>query len=118
MENKFSKEIKTMEAELLALKTGAEYTSIRPADYTSSSNVYTGVYKITYANSDEPIFSIVACKATGGWIGSTFPHTPSGNSQVVEINTTHLSADGSSYITDTCQLSIISNRPVVSIERI
>lgn len=118
MENKFVQEIKNIEAELLALKTGSGYTSIRPANFTSSANVYSGVYQITYGGKNEQIFSIVDCKVTSGWIGSVFPRTPSNNTQIVEVQTTHLADDGTSYITDTCPLSIISNRPVTGVQRI
>lgn len=118
MENKFVQELKDIEAELLALKTGSEYTSIRPANFTSSTNVYTGTYQINYATSTEQIFSIIACKVSSGWIGSVFPRTPSTNSQVVEVNTTHFDENTSTYVTENCPLSIVSNREVTSVQRL
>ena len=118
MKNEFVQEIKNIEDELLALKTGADYTSVRPASYATAANVYTGVYQINYEAGDEPIFSIVACTASGEWIGIVFPHTPGSNSQIVEISTTHLSEDATQYITETEALNIISNRPVTSVQRI
>lgn len=118
MENKFVQEIKEIEAELLALKTGSDYTSIRPASYATAVNVTTGVYQINYEAGDEQIFSIVACTASGQWIGMVFPHTPGSNSQIVEISTTHMSEDATQYITETTALNIISNRPVTSVQRL
>lgn len=116
MHNDFTQEIKSIEQELLALKTASAYASVRSANYTSSANVTTGVYRINYGGSSEQIFSIVSCKAGSGWIGTVFPRTPSGNSQIVEVQTTHYTDSG--YVTESCPLSVVSNRPVASIARV
>lgn len=117
MKNDFADEIKKIEDEILALKTASKYTSIRSANYTSTANVYTGLYLVTYASSSEPIFSIIDSNISNynhGWVR---PRTPSGNSQVLEVLTTYADSGGN-YITDTVSLSIVSNRAVTGIARI
>lgn len=116
MKNDFAEEIKNIENEILALKTASEYVSIRSANYTTTANVQTGLYMLTYADGQEPIFSFVQCKRMDTYHGSAYPRTPSGNQQVVEVTTSYI--DNNVQVTTTSSLVIISNRPVISIERI
>lgn len=116
MKNDFADEIKTIEDEILALKTASEYTSVRSANYTTTATVQTGIYQITYENSDEPIFSLVDCARMDTYHGSVYSRTPSGNKQVVEVQTTYI--DNNQMVTTTTSLTIISNLPVIGFEKI
>lgn len=118
MQNDFALEIKNMENEALALKTAAEYTSVRSANFTSTTNVYTGVYQITYASSSEPLFTIVVCGSNPTNMGMIFPHTPSGNTQTIEVNTDYYDENTGTYVTTSSPVSVISNRAVTGIARI
>lgn len=116
MKNDFTEEIKNIENEILALKTASEYVSIRSANYTTTATVQTGLYKITYADGEEPIFSFIQCQRMDTYHGSADPRTPSGNEQVVEVMTSYL--ENNSPVTTTSSLVIVSNRPVVGFENI
>lgn len=118
MKNDFANEIKAIEDELLALKTSAEYTSTRSANYTSTANVYTGIYRLTYESSNEPIFSLVYCGNEPLGKGFVYARTPSTDTQIIEADTTYYDFDIQAYVTINVPVSVISNRPVVSIERI
>ena len=115
MAYEFEKEIKAIEDEIVALKTAADYASIRSARLRMSATVQTGLYRITYADSSEPIFSFVYGDYIAGNGNTVWARTPSGNTQVVEV-CTDIIAYPSPTMTTT--LTVISNRPVVSIERL
>lgn len=113
MQNNWDNKIKYIEDELLRLKTSNEYVSTRNAHYSTTTNVSTGLYKITYNNVQSDIVSM-------GFLGNigkneaTPPHfrTPSGNTQILEVSTTSM---GTTY---SYPLTIISNYSVASIVRI
>lgn len=117
MKNEFDKEIKYIEDELLDLKTASEYTSIKNASVFSNLRVTTGLYRITYKQSDNPIIAMVY-KGIPANYGVYYLRTPSGNTQIVEVVTTYWSNPDQTYYTDENTLTIISNTPVLNIERI
>lgn len=117
MNNEFDKELKYIEEELLKLKTASEYTSIKNASIFSNLRVTTGLYRITYKASDNPIIA-TAYKGIVGNYGYYYLRTPSGNTQIVEVVTTYWSNADQRYYTDENTLTIISNTPVESIVRI
>ena len=114
----FENRIKALELELLALKTASTYTSVRSASFTASNLVYTGLYRITYGPPNEEIFSIVLCGTSDRQWGIGYPRTAGTNSQIVEVASDRF--DSSTQTTTTLQvpLVVVSNRPVISIERI
>lgn len=117
MNNEFDKELKYIEEELLKLKTASEYTSIKNASIFSNLRVTTGLYRITYKASDNPIIA-TAYKGIMSNRGYYYLRTPSGNTQIVEVVTTYWSNADQRYYTDENTLTIISNTPVESIVRI
>ena len=117
MNNEFDKELKYIEEELLKLKTASEYTSIKNASIFSNLRVTTGLYKITYKASDNPIIA-TAYKGIMSNRGYYYLRTPIGNTQIVEVVTTYWSNADQRYYTDENTLTIISNTPVESIVRI
>ena len=117
MNNEFDKELKYIEEELLKLKTASEYTSIKNASVFSNLRVTTGLYRITYKASDNPIIATVYKGIVGNY-GRYYLRTPSGNTQIVEVVTTYWSNADQRYYTDENALTIISNTPVESIVRI
>lgn len=117
MNNEFDKELKYIEEELLKLKTASEYTSIKNASVFSNLRVTTGLYRITYKASDNPIIATVYKGILGNY-GRYYLRTPSGNTQIVEVVTTYWSNADQRYYTDENTLTIISNTPVESIVRI
>lgn len=118
MKNDFADELKMIEDELLALKTASEYTSLRSANYTSTANVRTGLYRLTYESSDEPIFSLVYCGNVTSDKGFIYARTPASNAQVIEADTTYYDASSQTYVTISVPVSVVSNRRVIGIERI
>ena len=117
MNNEFDKELKYIEEELLKIKTASEYTSIKNASVFSNLRVTTGLYRITYKASDNPIIA-TAYKGIVGNYGRYYLRTPSGNTQIVEVVTTYWSNADQRYYTDENTLTIISNTPVESIEKL
>lgn len=117
MNNEFDKELKYIEEELLKLKTASEYTSIKNASVFSNLRVTTGLYRITYKASDNPIIA-TAYKGIIDNRGYYYLRTPTGNTQIVEVVTTYWSNADQRYYTDENTLTIISNTPVESIVRI
>lgn len=113
MQNELDKKIKYIEDELLRLKTSNEYVSTRNAHYSTTTNVDTGLYKITYNNVQSDVVSI-------GFLGNIgkneasppYFRTPSGNTQIIEVSTTVMETIYS------YPLTIISNYPVASIEKL
>lgn len=119
MDNNFEKEIQNIEKELTALKTAAEFSSVRSAAITYSQLVYTGVYRITYENKGEPIFSFVYAGIieNNEDIGDAMARTPSGNIQMVDVSTTFINQQFQPETLYTTML-VVSNVPVTKIERI
>lgn len=111
------KEIKAIEQEVLDLKTAAEYVSIKNATITTSESVTTGLYKVEYEPGDQPILAM-AYKGVISNYGVYQVRTASGNSQVIEVLTTYWDNAEQDYFTDTNSIVLISNRKVLSIERI
>lgn len=115
MLNEFDRELKWVEKELLDLKTAKPYTSVRNTVSTVISNAYTGLYRITYAHSEEPIIS-QAYFASSGYSYLALPfylRTPNTNTQTIEVNTTD-----ENNVTSNINIQIISNRQITNIERI
>ena len=116
MENGFVNKIDYIEKELLGIKTASGYTSIRSATTTNSLTVTTGLYKITYnAGSDVVLSNVYARYQRYIWI---YPRTPSGNTQVVEVNTTRWNNSTQSYETFDNELVVVANVPISSIVRL
>lgn len=114
---RFDNRVKALENELLALKTASIYTSVRSASFTASNLVYTGIYRITYGPPAEEIFSIVLCGTSDYQWGTAYPRTASSNTQIVEVNSDKF--DSATQITTLhVPIVVVSNRPVISIERI
>lgn len=118
MRNEFDKRIKHIEDELRDLKTASEYSSVRSAAVTYGQLVYTGTYRITYANADEPVFSSIHTGIIGGEdLGGANARTPQGNTQLVDVFTTYINSGGQEITVQTT-LVIVSNLAVQSIERL
>lgn len=107
MKNDFGQMIKNIENEILNLKTASEYASIRSAEYTASISVSTGLYRITYNNDGEPIFSFCYIGTDISAFGIPYARTPENNSQIIEV-----------LESNPTTLVVISNVPVISITRI
>lgn len=118
--NNFENEIKYIESELIALKTAKQYSSTRNVNISSYPNINTGLYLVTYEKS-EFISNVYPGYITGSsnlW-GSVYQRTPSGNTQVIEVDTTTSGNDpegprDDNYIT----LTIISSVKVMSVQKI
>lgn len=117
MNNEFVNRLKKIEQELLDLKTANLYSSVRSASTVSTDYLTTGLYKVTYEDKGEPIISIFSQAIVGPrcWV---YARTPETTSQVLEVNTTYWDNATQQYITDSCPITIISNVPVISINRI
>lgn len=116
MRDNFETRLKQIEQELLDLKTASEYTSIRTSNIKTSEDIYTGLYQIVYNNDGESIVSMVY-KGRSDFC-RLYPRTPSGNSQIVEVQTTRWNNSTQTYDNFTNNLVVISNVPVVSITRL
>lgn len=114
----FEQSIKTIEKEVLALKTASQYTSVRSVNYSSATLVYTGLYRINYGGDDEPVFSFLYVGTDSGHKGLAYARTPSGNTQVVEINSYYFDYGTAEIKTGNVPLVIVSNKPIISITRI
>lgn len=117
MNNDFDRMIKNIEDELLALKTSSEYSSIRSANYSYSSTVRTGYYKITYQNTLEPIFSLVFVGNSSNTWGLAYSRTPENSTQVVEVNTDYIDSQGNVQ-TASVPIAVLSNVSVLNIVRL
>ena len=115
MKKDFDTMIKNLEQELTDLKTSARYASVRSARTTTQTNVTTGLYRVTYENTNVPVFSFVYGSPVNDNWGTVWARTPSGNTQVVEVNTDEVTYPNTTH---TAQMIVISNKPVVSITRI
>lgn len=113
--NDFDRMIKNIEKEILDSKTASQYTSIRSVDFSVSSPVYTGLYRVVYNNDSEPILSFIYMGTDLGNWGIAYPRTPSGNTQIIEVDTTFYDAG---YQTGSVPMVVVSNVPVISITRI
>ena len=107
MTTALEKQMKEFGQELTDIKTASKYTSVKTANYTTTSNVTTGLYYITYGGTDDPIMSMVYCGTSGGVWGLAWARTPTTNHQVVEVV-----ADSGA------PLVVASNRPITSITRL
>ena len=114
MKNDFSLAIKAMEQELLNLKTSSKYSSVRTA-YSTQTVVRTGLYRITYQNTEGDLVSFGYGTDVPDNYGVVFLRTPTGNTQIAEVNT-----DSRTYPSPTydAQMTIIANKPIVSITRL
>ncbi len=117
MKNEFVEQLKGIEQELLALKTAAEYSSLRNSYSSSSLRVTTGLYRVDYATDGQAIMSQFyrqeidkPCSVLG--------RTPSATSQIIEVDTTIWSNAEQRWITYENGLVIVSNVPITSITRI
>jgi hypothetical protein len=117
MANKFAERIKRIEDELIALKTASEYSSMRTSYVASPVRVTTGLYRVDFNAGGQPILSkfyrqdaTVLCYVSA--------RTPSGNSQIVEVNTTKWDNQRQEYVTYENGLSVVANVPIISITRI
>lgn len=115
MNNEFDREINAFKRELLDIKTAADYTSVRSANYLTGVTLTTGLYRITYRDVDEPVFSFIY--RTGGW-GTARGRTPDDNTQDIEIYTDEWDTESQSVVSHTVQIAIASNLEVVSISKI
>ncbi len=117
MDSSLEKSIKLVEQELTDLKTASEYTSVRSANFRSGYKVSVGLYKLTFASSYD-ILSMVYCSdASGMWgSGNIYARTPIGNTQIVEVGYSEFIIPGSE--TETVPMVVISNTPVISLEKI
>lgn len=115
MQNEFDQRLKNMERELLDIKTASIYSSVKSVETSASTQVSTGLYQITYEEGDTNIMSLMFL----GY-GSVYPRTPVGDTQIIEIATSGSPIDQNTgeYTVYSTQLSVISNRKVVSIARI
>lgn len=113
MNNEFSLKIKRIEDELLALKTNSRYALARGFEYASPTVASTGIYRITFEAGSEAIFSTVT--ASEAWrddVARIQGRTPGTNTQDIEV------AVNPNYTGTNIRLSVISNRRVVSIDKI
>lgn len=119
MNNEFDKRIKNIEQELTDLKTASEYSSVRSAAIKYSQTVYTGTYRITYQNVGEPVFSLVHTGIISDEeeLGGARARTPEGNTQIVDVFTSYIDTNNQE-ITKYTTMVIVSNIPVVNIERL
>lgn len=118
--SEFDVTIKRIEQELLDLKTAAEYSSTRSASFGTADYVSTGLYHVTYAPSNEAVIAFAYCDVIQGADvpGFANPRTPTGNTQVFEVNTNYWDFDTQQTIVGNAVLHVISNRTILSIERI
>lgn len=114
MKNDFDTMIKEMEAEVLNLKTASEYASVK-SSYSLSTSVRTGLYRITYRATSEPVYAFAFGSRVNDNYGVAYLRTPSGNTQVVEINTDEITYPSPTH---TATLTIIANKPILSVTRI
>lgn len=115
---RFENRVKAAEDEVLALKTASVYSSVRSANFTSTTLVRTGLYRITYGSPAGEILSNILCGTSEGQWGIAYPRTPGTNTQIVEVETDRFNASTQTVVTFDVPIAIVSNRPVISIERI
>lgn len=112
MKNEFDERIKRIEQELINLKTASRYASMRPACLMNRVAVNTGVYKIYYDNpSGDPIATFIIADDRYNMAGA-YARTPDTSTQIVDMVTSNYEESWTGYV------SIISNVPVLRIERI
>lgn len=109
MNNECIKILSSLESELLDIKTSKEFVGVKTAKYSSTQNVSSGKYRITYETGSEEIFSTIYLQNSN--IDKNmyvFAKTPVSGIQDIEV-----------YISSgTEPLQIVSNIPVVSVEAI
>lgn len=114
MANEFEDTLKNIESEILALKTATRYSSTRNASFATPTQVYTGLYRITYNTNSSNIFSFIYDLGNSADSdGMVYARTPSGNTQIIEVNT-NIFGGGVAQI----PLVVVSNVPVRSIVRL
>lgn len=112
MDNELAVLLKTLENDILELKTAKSYAGVRTAHYTTTANVTNGRYRITYESNGLIMSKIFIANPNLTQFATISPKTPVNNTQDVEI-----------YISEGSQqtvqpLQIISNIPVTSVARI
>lgn len=113
MKNDFSDKIKSIEEELLALKTNSQYTMARGFTFSSPTVSSTGVYRITYRSQGEQILSsITSLYPWNEDVARIWARTPIGDTQDVEVSINPNWSGVNVY------LSVTSNYPIVSIQKI
>lgn len=116
MKNDFDTRIKNILKELTDLKTASEYTSVRASRIVTSGTVSTGLYRVVYDNRGETILSSFYNALPD--FCAYYPRTPSGNSQIVEVQSTTWNNQTQSYEYHTNKMVVVSNVPVISITRL
>jgi len=118
--NYLEKRVNDLKKEILDLKTACEYSSTRSAFSDKINNAYTGLYRITYAQTDDYIISIASCSIISGteYLGMVDIRTAIGNTQILEVDTDYTNFDTQQIETGTVSLMVSSNTPIVSITRI
>jgi hypothetical protein len=111
------KRIKNAEQEIIDLKTSSQYTSIRSINFSSGFKATIGTYRATFSDNNG-VLSLVYCSDSEGVWGSgiVYGRTPSGNTQIIEVGYSEYALSGSS--SDVVPITIISNSPVQSIQKL
>lgn len=109
MNNECAKILSNLESELLDIKTSRKFAGVKTVKYSSSQNVSSGKYRITYETDDEEIFSAIYLQNNNiDKAMYVLAKTPVSDIQDIEV-----------YISfGTEPLQIVSNIPVVSVEKI
>lgn len=112
MQDEFAKRIKHIEDELLALKTNSKYTSAKPMEYTSVDVTESGVYRITYENTEENILSIVTNALPSQLYEEVKARSIQGTHQDVEIFI------DPTYAGEVVRLTVLSTAQVIGFEKV
>ena len=123
MSRELVKKLDNIWSEILDLKTASSYSSVRSSSTNSPTTVRTGIYRVTFQETGEPIMAKYYIDTTNlSWQSAyfmrIFPRTPESNTQVIEVNSSVDTSDHQSSITYDVNLIILSNRPITSITRI
>lgn len=120
MKNDFETRIKSIERELISLKTAQRFASVRTSSVTYSDLLTTGNYRVTFDNRGGDILSsFFVSDPSGERYGAVYALPPSNNSQVVQIDATDPNyPDIHTPVHFSVRLIVISNYPVISITRI
>lgn len=111
----FDTRVKKVERELTDLKTATSYTSIRSANYLTGVNVSTGLYRVTFEDTDEVVFSMISVISGKGSVNGRIPEN---NIQEIEVYTQEYSQESDTVIYNTVEIAIASNSSVVTIDKI
>jgi len=112
--------LKQIEQEILDLKTASEYSSVRSSSIVDSELLSTGNYRVTFDNHGNEVFAAYFTRgAQGVRHGGADAYPPQGSTQIVQVDASYASSDSPPVRVDyNVILTIVSNYPVVSIERI